>query len=238
MSAVAPPGRIAVRLRAMTQRVHPFHSTNATLSTPPIHRATELSVEIGSPSAAVSTSPTASGMPRATGGRIRNAGESTGAIVSRRSTRRQGGPRRPELGSARRGASGSAGRIIPAGRRWRQGQLHRDAESSSSTGTEGKGAVVCLRDALDDREAQADTCVVRAYAVGAAPKRLAEGGEQLWGQVAAGVLHGEGNRLGVDRGREPHCAPFGQVVDDRVVHEVGRHLQQERVGADGGGDVA
>ena len=57
-------------------------------------------------------------------------------------------------------------------------------------------------------------------------------------RLRAGVLHGEGHRLGVNRGRDPHRTLFGQVVDDCVVHEVGRHLQQERVGADGGGDVA
>ena len=36
-------------------------------------------------------------------------------------------------------------------------------------------------------------------------------------------------------GRDPHGAVVGQVVDDRVVDEVGRQLEQERLGADGGG---
>src|SRR5207247_943393 len=36
----------------------------------------------------------------------------------------------------------------------------------------------------------------------------------------------------------PYGAVFGQVVDDRVVHEVRAQLQQERVRADGGGHVA
>ena len=39
-------------------------------------------------------------------------------------------------------------------------------------------------------------------------------------------------------GRDPHGALFGQVVDDRVVHQVRRHLQQERMRADGAGHVA
>jgi hypothetical protein len=44
----------------------------------------------GSPATAVSTSPAVSGTPKASGGQIRNAGESTGAIVFRRSTQQQG----------------------------------------------------------------------------------------------------------------------------------------------------
>ena len=34
--------------------------------------------------------------------------------------------------------------------------------------------------------------------------------------------------LGVSAGRDPYGAPFRQVVDDRVVHEVRSHLKQER----------
>jgi hypothetical protein len=33
----------------------------------------------------------------------------------------------------------------------------------------------------------------------------------------------------VNAGRDPHGALFRQVVDDRVVHEIRGHLQQERV---------
>ena len=57
---------------------------------PPIHRVAKLAIERGSPAAAVSTSPAVSGTPKASGGQIRNAGESTGAIVFRRSTQQQG----------------------------------------------------------------------------------------------------------------------------------------------------
>src|SRR6478609_2178410 len=77
MRTVAPPGRTAVRLVAMTHKVHPFHRTNAMAKVPPTHRVAALAMETGSPTVAVSTSPAASGTPRATGGQIRNAGEST-----------------------------------------------------------------------------------------------------------------------------------------------------------------
>jgi hypothetical protein len=86
-----------------------------------------------------------------------------------------------------------------------------------------------LGDALDDCQAEADTCVVGAYAFGAAKKRLGKRGNELWGELLAGVLDGEHAPLGVSAGRDPHGALFGQVVDDRVVHEVRAHLQQERV---------
>jgi hypothetical protein len=36
---------------------------------------------------------------------------------------------------------------------------------------------VCLGDALDDRQAEADACVVGAYALGAALERLGERGD-------------------------------------------------------------
>jgi hypothetical protein len=80
--------------------------------------------------------------------------------------------------------------------------------------------------------------VVGAYSFGATLKRLDKRGNQLWGELLAGVLDREHHRLGVDAGRDPHGALVGQVVDDRVVHEVRGHLQQERMGADGGGHVA
>jgi len=79
---------------------------------------------------------------------------------------------------------------------------------------------VCLGDALDDRQAEADACVVDAYAFGAAKKRLGKRGNYLWGEL---------HTLGLNGGRDPHDALFGQVVDDRVVHEVRAQLQQERV---------
>jgi hypothetical protein len=86
-----------------------------------------------------------------------------------------------------------------------------------------------LGDALDERQAEADTCVVGAYAFGAAKKRLDKGGNQLWGEALAGVLDGEHHTLGVNAGRDPHGALFREIVDDRVVHEVRSQLQQERV---------
>src|SRR4051812_7341658 len=95
-----------------------------------------------------------------------------------------------------------------------------------------------MGDALDNRQAEADTCALRAYAFGAATERLDERGHYLRGELLAGVLDSEHHTLRVRAGRHPHAALFGQVVDDRVLHEVRGQLQQERVRADGGGRVA
>src|SRR5437764_954568 len=112
--------------------------------------------------------------------------------------------------------------------RWRGGELHRDAEPPSGPGGEGQGSLVCLDDALDDCQAEAYACVVGAYAFAASLKRLGKRGSQLWGELLAGVLDGEHHARGVSAGRDPYGAPFRQVVDDRVVHEVRSHLEQER----------
>ena len=84
---------------------------------------------------------------------------------------------------------------------------------------------MCFGDALDDRQAEADAWVVGAYASAAAEKRLGERGNQLWGEHLACVLDGEHRTLGLNAGRDPDGALLGQVVDDRVVHEVRAHLQ-------------
>src|SRR5215218_1703263 len=118
------------------------------------------------------------------------------------------------------------------------GQLHRDAEPAFGPGTESEGSVVRLRDALDDGQAEADTCMVGAYAFGAPLERLRQGRDHVRGELLAGVLDREHDRLGAGAGRNPYRAPFGQVVDDRVVHEVRRHLPQQRMRTDGGGKVA
>ena len=81
---------------------------------------------------------------------------------------------------------------------------------------------------LDDCQAEADACVVGAYAFGAALKRFDKRRSALWGELLAGVLDSEHHSLGVNAGRDPHGALFRQAVDDRVVHEVRGHLQQER----------
>ena len=65
--------------------------------------------------------------------------------------------------------------------------------------------------------------------LGTAKERLDKCGNQLWGEVLAGVLDGEHHGFGVDAGRDPHGALFRQVVDDRVVHEVRSQLQKERL---------
>src|SRR6476659_11517274 len=86
--------------------------------------------------------------------------------------------------------------------RWRGGQLHRDAEPAGGPGFEGEGPVVCLGDALDDCQAEADTCVVGAYAL-AAEKRLGKRGYQLRTELLAGVLDGQHPLLGLSAGRDP-----------------------------------
>jgi hypothetical protein len=49
-------------------------------------------------------------------------------------------------------------------------------QSPQRPGGKGEGSVVCLGDAFDDCQAEADTCVVGAYAFGAALKRLGKRG--------------------------------------------------------------
>src|SRR5919108_90384 len=107
--------------------------------------------------------------------------------------------------------------------------MDSDAEPASGAGGEGEGSVVCLGDAFDDCQAEADTRVVGAYAFRAALKRLDKRGNYLWGELLAGVLDSEHHTLGVNAGRDPHGALFRQIVDDRVVHEVRTQLQQERM---------
>src|SRR5262249_238432 len=47
-------------------------------------------------------------------------------------------------------------------------QFHGGAEPASVPPGAGESSVMGLRDALDDRQAEADTCVVAAYALAAA----------------------------------------------------------------------
>jgi len=54
--------------------------------------------------------------------------------------------------------------------------LHPDAEPAGGSGGEGEGSVVCLGDALDECQAEADACVVGTYAFAAALKRLSKSG--------------------------------------------------------------
>ena len=59
---------------------------------------------------------------------------------------------------------------------------------------------------FDDGQAEADARVVGANAFGAALERLGQRGDQLWGELLAGVLDGEHHRLGLNAGRDPHGA--------------------------------
>ena len=57
--------------------------------------------------------------------------------------------------------------------------MHCDVKPAGGAGGEGEGSVVCLGDAFDDCQAEADTCVVGVYACRAAKKRLGKRGRQL-----------------------------------------------------------
>jgi len=88
---------------------------------------------------------------------------------------------------------------------------------------------VCLGDGFDDRQSEADARVVGAYAFGAALERFGERGDHLWSEFLAGVLDRQDHGVGLCARGEPHGAAMRQVVDDRVLDEVRRHLEQERV---------
>jgi hypothetical protein len=92
-----------------------------------------------------------------------------------------------------------------------------------------------LGDALDYSQAEAGTGMVTADAFGAALERFGERRDQLRAEILAGVLDNEHDGPGTDGGLDLHGAVFREVVDDRVVQEVRGQLQQQGVGADGGG---
>ena len=64
---------------------------------------------------------------------------------------------------------------------------------------------------FDDCQAEADICVVGAYAFGAALKRLDECGNQLSGELLAGVLDSEHHILRVNARRDAHGASSGRL---------------------------
>jgi hypothetical protein len=94
-------------------------------------------------------------------------------------------------------------------------------------GGEGEGSVVCLCDAFHDCQAETHTCVVGVYAFGATLERLDKRGNQPGGKVLPDVFDPEQHIGGMNAGSDPYGAPVGQVVDDGVVHEVRRQLEQE-----------
>ena len=67
------------------------------------------------------------------------------------------------------------------------------ATQSPPAGTWGEreGPVVCLGDAFDDGQAEADACVVSTYAFSAAKERLGQLRDQLRGELFAGVFDSE-----------------------------------------------
>ena len=107
--------------------------------------------------------------------------------------------------------------------------MHCDAEPASGPGGEGESSVVCSCDAVYDCQAEAHTCVIGVYAFRAPLKRLGKGGNQLRSKVLPGVLDREHHILGVNVGSDPYGAVLGKIVDDGVVYEVRRQLEQERL---------
>jgi hypothetical protein len=59
---------------------------------------------------------------------------------------------------------------------------------------------VCLGDAFDDCQAEANTCVICAYAFAAAKKWLGKRGNQLWRELLGAVAYTE---LGEDPAHVP-----------------------------------
>ena len=78
----------------------------------------------------------------------------------------------------------------------------------------------------------------RADAAGAALERLGEGRDQLRVSGSPVFSTTSSTPSGAHAGGDPHRAGRGQVVDDRVVDEVRRQLQEQRVRAEGRRDVA
>ncbi len=91
-------------------------------------------------------------------------------------------------------------------------------------------------DRLDEGQPEADAGVVGVDPLGAAPEGFGEGRDEPRGERLAGVLHRQHDARGPDAGVHPHTA-LGQVVDDRVLHEVGGQLQQEGLRSERGRDV-
>src|SRR5262245_35327358 len=103
--------------------------------------------------------------------------------------------------------------VLLALERWGGGDLQREAEPATDPGGEGEGSVVCLRDALDDGQAETDTGMAGADAFGAALERFGEGRDQLGRELLAGVFDSQHDGLGADGGVDLHGAMFGEVVD-------------------------
>src|SRR4051812_50099924 len=95
-------------------------------------------------------------------------------------------------------------------RRTTPGELHGDAEPARGPGSEGEGSVVCLGDAFDDRQAEADPCMVGADAFGAALERFGERRDHLWRELLAGVFNSEHDGLGADGGAYSYGAVLAQ----------------------------
>jgi hypothetical protein len=67
---------------------------------------------------------------------------------------------------------------------------------------------MCLGDALDDGQAEADTRMITAYAPGAPLEGLGKRRDQLRAELVARVLYGEHGGTGTDDGLDLHGAVF------------------------------
>jgi hypothetical protein len=112
--------------------------------------------------------------------------------------------------------AGSLGRWIAA-----RGELHPHAEPAGGTRCESEGSVVCLGDALDDCQAEADACMVGAYAFGAALKRLDKGGNQLWVELNDVDAIGKFGSSWPARQRAHGHARGDELVDERTADSAG-----------------
>jgi hypothetical protein len=87
---------------------------------------------------------------------------------------------------------------------------------------------VCLRDALDERKAQAGARVVAVDAFSAPDERLDKRRNQLRSELLTGILDRQRHGLWLDACLDPDAALSSQVMDDGVVHEVRRQLEEQR----------
>src|SRR5699024_7250368 len=129
---------------------------------------------------AASTPTVSSGAVRGSG-----SGQPGGSRASSDRRGRRTSSRRPRRGGALATAS------LARGVRWGGGEAHGGAEPACGPRGEAESSVVRLGDALDDREAEAHATVVGADSLAAALEGLGERGDELGGELLAGVLDRE-----------------------------------------------
>ena len=116
------------------------------------------------------------------------------------------------------------------------GELHRDAEPTFGRGVR-MSVPSCARVMLLTIASPRPTPAWSVGCVGCRAERFGERRDPPCAELVAGVLDRERHEFGADVGVDLHGAAFGKVVDDGVVQEIRRRLQQERVRAERGRDV-